>query len=125
MSKVLVVDDDNLTRQGIAVMLKNAGQEVIEASDGDAGLKVALSEKPDLIVCDIRMPHMSGIEMLDELRKDTWGKQVPVAILTADESSDTINRALESGVTTYFSKTLDPATLSQQILQMLPADQSQ
>lgn len=116
MGKILVVDDDNIMRAGITAMLKNANQDVLEASDGDAALAVALKEKPDLIVTDIRMPHMSGLEMLEELRKDEWGKTVPVIILTADESNETINEALESGITSYFAKSSDPATLQQQIL---------
>jgi CheY-like chemotaxis protein len=116
MGKILVVDDDNVMRAGIAAMLKNANQDVLEASDGDAALQAALKEKPDVIVTDIRMPHMSGLEMLEELRKDAWGKTVPVVILTADESNETINRALESGITSYFAKSSDPSVLKQQIL---------
>ncbi len=116
MGKILVVDDDNIMRAGVAAMLKNANQDVLEASDGDAGLAAAIKEKPDLIVTDIRMPHMSGLEMLEELRKDEWGKTVPVIILTGDESNETINQALESGITSYFAKSSDPATLQQQIL---------
>ena len=116
MGKILVVDDDNVMRAGIAAMLKNANQEVIEASDGEAGLKVALSEKPDLIVTDIRMPHLSGLEMLDKLREDSWGNKVPVIILTGDDSNETINKALESGITSYFEKSSDPQVLMQQIL---------
>jgi CheY-like chemotaxis protein len=121
MSKILVIDDDNLMRQGITAMLKNANQEVIEASDGEAGLKAALAEKPDLIVSDVNMPHMNGLEMLEQLRLDAWGKTVPVVILTSDESSSSINQALEAGVTSYFAKNLDPASLTQQILQQIPA----
>jgi CheY-like chemotaxis protein len=116
MGKILVVDDDNVMRQGIAAMLKNANQDVLEASDGEAALTVALKEKPDVIVTDIRMPHMSGLEMLANLRKDEWGKTVPVVILTGDESNETINKALESGITSYFAKSSDPTTLEQQIL---------
>lgn len=116
MGKILVVDDDNVMRAGIVAMLKNASQDVLEASDGDAALTVALKEKPDVIVTDIRMPHMSGLEMLEQLRKDIWGKTVPVVILTSDESNETINKALESGITSYFAKSSDPATLRQQIL---------
>jgi CheY-like chemotaxis protein len=119
MGKILVIDDDNVMRAGIVAMLKNANQDVIEASDGDAGLTVAIKEHPDVIVTDIRMPHMSGLEMLEKLRKDEWGKSVPVVILTGDESNETINKALESGITSYFAKSSDPATLKQQILSQL------
>lgn len=120
MNKILVIDDDTLMRQGIAAMLKNVDQTVLEASDGQAGLEVALKEQPDLIVTDLRMPHLSGIEMLEKLRETDWGKSVPVVVLTADESNEAVNDALESGITNYFAKTTDPAVLLQQILQLLP-----
>jgi len=117
--KILVIDDDKLMREGLAALLKSAGQTVLEASNGKEGLETALAEKPDLVVTDVRMPKMTGLEMIAELREDTWGKSVSVIILTNDESNDSINQALQSGVTTYFSKSLDPVTLSQQVLQMI------
>lgn len=121
MSNILVIDDDNLMRQGIATMLKSAGHTVTEASDGEAGLQAALAQHPDLIVSDVHMPHMTGLEMVQELRKDQWGSSVHVVILTSDDSNDTVNQALGAGVTSYFAKNLDPVTLSQQILDQLPA----
>lgn len=117
--KILVIDDDKLMREGLAALLKSAGQTVLEASNGKEGLKTALAEHPDLVVTDVRMPEMTGLEMIEKLREDKWGKAVSVIILTNDESNDSINQALQSGVTTYFSKSLDPVTLSQQVLQMV------
>lgn len=117
--KILVIDDDKLIRESLVALLKNAGQNVVEAGDGEAGLALALSEKPDLVVTDVRMPKMTGLEMIEQLRADDWGKSVSVIILTNDESNDSINQALQSGVTTYFSKSLSPSTLSQQVLQMI------
>jgi two-component system chemotaxis response regulator CheY len=117
--KILVIDDDKLIREGLVALLKNAGQTVLEAGDGAEGLEKALSEKPDLVVTDVRMPKMTGLEMIEQLRVDAWGKNVPVIILTNDESNASINQALQSGVTTYFSKSLSPATLSQQVLQTI------
>lgn len=118
MSKtILVIDDDKLIRAGLVVLLKNSGQTVLEANNGKEGLDIALAEHPDLVVTDVRMPQMTGLEMIEALRSDEWGKSVPVIILTNDESNDSINKALQSGVTTYFPKSLDPLTLSQQVLQ--------
>lgn len=121
MSTILVIDDDSMMRQGIAAMMKSAGHEVIEASDGEAGLKAALAQHPDLIVTDVHMPHMTGLEMLEQLRADSWGKTAQVVVLTSDSSSQVVNDALESGVTSYFDKTLDPLTLTDQIVGLLPA----
>lgn len=120
MSKtILVVDDDKLIREGLVALLKNAGQNVVEAPDGKAGLETALQQKPDLVVTDVRMPEMTGLEMITQLRTNEWGQKVPVIILTNDESNDSINQALESGVTMYLPKSSPPATIRQQILQMI------
>ncbi len=80
--KILVVDDDTTLREALDTALTQAGFMTIIASDGEAGLASALEHKPDLILLDIHMPKMSGHEMLLELRKDTWGKTVPVLLLT-------------------------------------------
>lgn len=120
MSKtILVIDDDKLIREGLVAMLKNAGQNVLEASNGKEGLDSALEQKPDLVVTDVRMPEMTGLEMITQLRTNEWGQKVPVIILTNDESNDSINQALESGVTMYLPKSSDPNTLLEQILQMI------
>lgn len=118
MSKtILVVDDDKLIREGLSALLKNAGQTVLEATDGKEGLATALEQHPDLIVTDVRMPNMTGLEMIDAVRADKWGSSVPVVVLTNDETSDSVNHALQAGVTVYLAKNLDPTSLTQQILQ--------
>jgi two-component system, chemotaxis family, chemotaxis protein CheY len=118
MSKtILVIDDDKLIREGLSAMLKGAGQTVLEAADGKEGLEVTKKEHPDLIVTDLRMPNMSGQEMIDAIRDDGDIKGTPVVILTNDETSDSVNQALQSGVTVYLAKNLDPESLTQQILQ--------
>lgn len=118
MSKtILVIDDDKLIREGLSALLKGAGQTVLEAVDGKDGLEIALKEHPDLIVTDLRMPNMSGQEMIDAIRDDESIKNTPVVILTNDETSDSVNQALQTGVTIYLAKNLDPESLTQQILQ--------
>ncbi len=118
MSKtILVVDDDKLIREGLSALLKNAGQIVLEAADGKEGLAVALEQHPDLVVSDVRMPKMTGLEMVDALREDEWGKHVPIVMLTNDDTNDSVNHALQAGVTVYLAKNLDPVALTGQILQ--------
>lgn len=117
MSKtILVIDDDKLIREGLVAMLRGLGHEVSEAQNGQEGLDMALSAKPELIVTDVRMPEMTGLEMIEKLRADEWGARVPVVILTNDETNDSINTALQSGVTTYLPKTLQPQLLADQII---------
>lgn len=119
MSKtILVVEDDKLIREGLAMTLTQAKHVVHEAANGKEGLEIAKKIHPDAILTDLRMPVMDGHEMVSSIRKDgEWGKNVPILILSADESADSINTALQKGVTVYLSKSgLDPEALSDQIL---------
>jgi len=80
--KVLVVEDDKAIRRSYVDMLKKEGYEVFEAADGKHGLQLALAEKPDVILLDLLMPEMGGQALLDRLRKDTWGENAKVIVLT-------------------------------------------
>jgi len=121
MSKsVLVVEDDNLTRKSLVNLLIEKGLVVHEAVNGKVGVEQALAKKPDLILTDVRMPEMDGLAMIEEIRKDEWGKNVPVIILTTDETTTTVNSALKAGITTYLPKmTLDPGTIADQVVTAL------
>jgi|SRR5580765_1603136 len=121
MSKsVLVVEDDNLARKSLVTLLIEKGIVVHEAINGKVGLEQALTKKPDLVLTDIRMPEMDGLTMIQELRKDEWGKQVPVIVLTTDETTTTVNEALKAGITVYLPKmTLDPGTITDQVITAL------
>lgn len=121
MSKtILVVDDDNLIRKSLAQALTEAGLTVVEAPNGKAGLDQALSSHPDMVVTDVRMPELDGLAMVEKLRADDWGKQVPIIVLTTDDSTASVNQALSAGVTTYLSKSsLSPDQIAAQIVSVL------
>lgn len=118
MSKtVLIVDDDKLARKSLSSLLINAGLSIIEAENGKDGVAEALKSKPDLVVTDVHMPEMGGLEMIEELRKDEWGKEVPIIVLTVDEALSSINQALASGVTIYLTKSgVDAEALASQVV---------
>ena len=82
---ILVVEDETALRTALVEMVGDAGFEMLEAADGKEGLKLALKKHPDLILLDLMMPVMNGMEMLKELRKNKWGKNVYVYILTNKE----------------------------------------
>ncbi len=81
--KVLVVDDEIHIVHVVAIKLRNNGFEVIAADNGAEGLKLALAEKPDIIVTDYQMPVMTGIELVEQLRQNEETKDIPVIMLTA------------------------------------------
>ncbi len=82
MAKILVVDDEKDLRDALRTMLESAGYSVVEAADGEEGLKLAEQEKPDLILLDIMMPKMDGHQVLNLLRQKPWGLHIHVLILT-------------------------------------------
>jgi DNA-binding response OmpR family regulator len=101
---ILIVDDEAPVRKALSVKLKEEGFEIIEASDGKAGLEEAFRKHPDLILLDVIMPKMSGQEMARELKKDSWGKEASIIFLT--NVSDPIKMAEigedSSGISTVY-----------------------
>lgn len=80
--RILVVEDEQSILNVLCDKLSKEGFDLLKAMDGKEGLNKALQEKPDLILLDLLMPVMDGIAMLKELRKDEWGKDAKVVILT-------------------------------------------
>lgn len=81
-SKILIVDDEKDLRDALRVALETAGLIVIEAIDGEEGLRKAEEERPDLILLDITMPKMNGHQVLNQLRQTPWGLRTHVLILS-------------------------------------------
>ena len=79
---ILIVEDEQDLREALADKLTREAFTVLEAKNGKEGLNMALAEHPDLILLDIVMPEMDGMTVLRKLREDTWGKTVPVILLT-------------------------------------------
>ena len=103
--KILIVDDDESLNNVLVDKLNLSGYEAIGASDGVDGLKKALEMHPDLILLDLLMPKMDGLQMLKELREDSWGKLVKVIILTLLEQADYVAKTMDKNVYGYLVKT--------------------
>lgn len=91
--KIAIIEDEAAIRRMYAFKLKHADFEVVEAEDGEKGLVLIENENPDLVLLDLRMPRMTGEEMLRELRAQPWGEKVPVVVLT-NISRDEVPRTL-------------------------------
>jgi len=105
MKKILFVEDEAALQEALGTVLKQAGYEVINALDGEIGLRLAKSEKPDLILLDLILPKLSGFEVLKILADNGETKEIPVIILTNMEKMEDINKAIELGAKTYLVKT--------------------
>lgn len=86
MKKILVVDDMPNTRFAMAEVLKSEGYEVIEAENGQEGIDLSLAELPDLIIMDVMMSKMDGIEAVENIRKNPQTKNIPIFMNTAKEN---------------------------------------
>ncbi|MFA4922780.1 MAG: response regulator [Ignavibacteriaceae bacterium] len=80
--KILIVEDEAPLRNALRDKLTREGFVVLEAKNGEEGLEVALREHPGLILLDLLMPGMTGFQLLAQLRKDTWGKDVKVIVIS-------------------------------------------
>lgn len=82
MVKIAIIEDDQAIAQMYRIKFETEGYEVESAGNGRLGLELAEKMKPDIILLDLMMPEMNGDEMLEKLRKTTWGKDIKVIILT-------------------------------------------
>src|ERR1700758_2655424 len=103
--KILIVDDERLVRWSLRQKCEEWGYQVIEAEAGDPGLKVAQHESPDLVLLDVRMPDLTGLEVLDQLKKN--GDARAVIMITADPQLDDVKAALKLGAYDFVGKPLD------------------
>jgi len=106
--RILVVDDDLLIRELIRLILNKAGFHNIQfAEDGRTGLDYFLHHKPDLVILDIHMPELNGIEFLGIVRADPQYDNIPIIVETADNELEARNKILRAGATNILSKPLD------------------
>jgi DNA-binding response OmpR family regulator len=102
--RVLVVEDDRFLRKACEVSLKQRGFEVLTAVDGEEGLRVALAEKPSIVLLDLLMPKMPGVDVLRALRANPDTARLPVVILSNSSREDDKRAAEALGAAGYFVK---------------------
>lgn len=101
--KILVVEDEQIMRDHLVAWLsKDPLFQVTHASNGREGLYSALSSIPDLILLDIRMPQMDGIEMFERLRRDPRGRDIPVIFLTNYDTDENTLKIISQGKAAYY-----------------------
>ncbi|MCL6707599.1 response regulator [Pseudomonas sp. R2.Fl] len=108
---ILTVDDSASVRMTTKIALTNAGYRVTEAVDGLDGLNKAKADNYDLIVTDLNMPNMNGLQMIEALRQSPAHMGVPIIFLTTESDADMKNRAKAAGATGWITKPFDPESL--------------
>jgi DNA-binding response OmpR family regulator len=108
---VLVIDDDPVIVKLLRVNFELEGFSVISAGDGREGVEAARRERPDVIISDIMMPVMNGLELVSTLKSDPATAQVPVILLSAKAQLADVQRGFELGADDYVTKPFDPIEL--------------
>jgi two-component system, chemotaxis family, chemotaxis protein CheY len=104
MKKVLVIEDEEFLRKLIATKLVNSNYEVIEAVDGEDGLKKIKETKPDIVLLDLILPGMDGFTFLEKIKDDPETKEIPVIILSNLGQKEEIERGLKLGAKDFLVK---------------------
>jgi CheY-like chemotaxis protein len=119
MPKILIVEDNEENRDSLSRRLQRRGYAIVTAADGNAGLAMAQSEKPDLILMDMNMPELDGWEATRQIKAIEELRDVPVLALTAHALAGDRERALEVGCADYHTKPVDFPKLLAQIQAIL------
>jgi len=117
-AKILVVEDDRDTREVLAFYLDSLDYEVVTASCGRTGMDAVRQHRPDLMLTDIHMPHMDGVELIERLRSDRLLRELPILAMTA-YGTEKAEKAIAAGADACMAKPLDFANLAQTIEGML------
>ena len=121
IKKILVADDNQLSRELIREVLEDPDQKVLEAENGEEAIESILNEKPDIVLLDIQMPILSGYDVLRRIRSDPRFDRIPVVALTAYAMKQDREKALASGFNAYVTKPIDGASLRIRVKKMLNA----
>ncbi len=111
--KVLIIDDDITVQRLLEFILRKFEVDILIAGDGDAGIKLAKEEKPDLIFLDVMMPGKSGIEVCREIKSDPDLRDIYVVMLTAKGEETEIKDMFDSGADEYVPKPFSPSEISE------------
>ena len=122
MKRILVVDDEIGALTLIGIMLERGGFEVLKAKNANAALEVLDQDIPDLIILDVMMPGMDGIELCRTLRATPSTENIPVLILSARGDAESVMRGMDAGATDYLPKPILHHDLVAKVHKMLGMD---
>jgi two-component system cell cycle response regulator DivK len=114
-ARILVVEDDAASLELVRYLLDAAGYETSSATDGARGVELALGTRPDLVICDLRMPVLTGFDVVRRLRQDPDWRPVPLVAVSAFSMQGDREQALAAGFDAYFPKPIMPETFVAEI----------
>ena len=120
MKTILYVEDNEFNRKIVRHLLGRTSYQLIEATDGESGVTTARDARPDLVIMDIQLPKMSGLDATRQLRADPATADIPVIVITSFALAGDEDKAREAGATAYLAKPYSPRELLQTIRQLAP-----
>jgi DNA-binding response OmpR family regulator len=115
MATILIAEDERDIRDLITFTLTYAGYEVLQATNGEEAVKIALTEKPDLILLDVRMPYMNGYEACIKMKSEESLQDLPVVFLSAKGQETEVQTGLQAGAVEYILKPFSPDELIERV----------
>ena len=120
--RILLVEDDRFLRRACEASLRQRGFTVIAATDGEEGLRLARGDRPDLILLDLLMPKLPGVEVLRALKADPDTKSIPVLILSNSSRQQDVSEVIDLGAVDYWVKAnLSLKELGERVARLLEA----
>ena len=117
--KILIVEDNPLNMKLLEMVLRAKNYNLLKATDGEEALDMAMREQPDLIIMDIQLPKINGLEVTRKLRETPAFSQTPIIAITAYAMKGDRERVIGSGCSTYLSKPINTRELPEMIAEML------
>jgi len=120
--RALIVDDSSVMRKIVERTLRQGGMDLVavaEAGNGEEALVILRRQTVDLILCDINMPGMDGLELLQQMQKEKLAQQVPVVMITTESSESHVRSALMYGAQAYIRKPFTPEQIQERVLPLV------